>query len=136
MVDFFTIRNKHYLYSRTNYIYSHSALIMGMAFIKSGIDMSSFKGLKFWEGESKDLGYTLKANEIANWMLTQPNMFGIVEVKKNATEKDYATKKGIIFFQDTWEVNGYIDIWEGRFRNFYAKDAFLNAKEVWFWPLI
>jgi len=102
------------------------------------INLPYYKPLK---KDADSFRHFLRAQEIANWMDTKPNIFGIKKVFKrkdnpNMDHLFFSNKKGILFILDGWGYTDHIDIWNG----FKMKSGYLNyfskGKEIWLWELI
>ncbi|MFL0095637.1 T6SS effector amidase Tae4 family protein [Tenacibaculum maritimum] len=135
MVKFITIWNNHPGFANLCNFANQCAIRTGATFLKSNINMNTFKGVICWTPEHKKCNHVLRAQELADWMLTQPNKFGNASVKRETTHKDYRNKKGLVFFKDGWGAMDHIDIWNGSEMKAGSKDYFSKAKEVWFWEL-
>lgn len=135
MINFVTLWNAHSGFSDLCDFSNQCAIRMGDALKKSKVNMSSFKGVQCWEKEHKNSRHILRAQELADWMLTEPNYFGYVDVKKDVEFSDYSRKQGIVFIKDGWGVTDHIDVWNGTSMKSGYKNYFEKGQEVWFWSL-
>jgi len=120
------------------------AIRMGTALELSGIKMSqdrrilrrctteyrAFKHHK--DGLVK--GHVLAAQELANWIKSQPSTFGSRSVVNS--QEEILGRSGIIFFRDGWGATDHIDVWDGQslvggFPSYFDSDF----KELWFWDV-
>lgn len=135
MVNFITIWNNHPGFADLCDFSNQCAIRMGTALMKSKVNMSSFAGVRCWTKGHSSLNHTLRAQELADWMLRETSKFGDVEVKKNVTCKDYSKRQGIVLFRDGWGATDHIDIWNGTEMKAGYSNYFSLAREVWFWDL-
>ena len=102
----------------------------------AGISTKSFKGACCWHGHGRL--HILRAEELANWLATQPG-FGKPQKQKKVTSATYSGRTGIAFFKDAFK-NGidHIDLWDGVTRNRLGLGElsyFSLAQELWFWDI-
>jgi hypothetical protein len=96
----------------TNLFRNQCAIRMGVALAACGVNLRSFQGAKCWVNHSPR--HILRAQELANWMLTQRTTFGTVKKhRRGVTFADFAGKRGIVFIQNGWGPTDHIDIWDG-----------------------
>ena len=79
-------------------------------------------------------GHILAAQELANWIKSQPSTFGERSVVHSQDE--IMGRSGIIFFRDGWGTTDHIDVWDGEalvggFPSYF--DA--SFKDLWFWDI-
>ena len=111
------------------------AIRMGTTFHRAEIDMSSYEGVRCWEANHKGKNHTLRAQELADWISKQHNLFGTKTVTKNAKSSDFKNRQGLVFFIDGWGATDHIDLWNGTEMAAGYPNYFSKAKEVWFWDL-
>ena len=115
------------------------AIRMGVALEKSGIDTRSFDTMypkrRCYPGFKHEPRHILAAHELANWMKSKKQIFGIPEFYKNVTSKDFLNRKGIVFIKDGWGATDHIDLWNGVMMKGGFPTYFSQGKEVWFWEL-
>ncbi len=112
------------------------AIRLSVLFADTGLSTASFKGACCWHGHGRL--HILRAEEMANWLATQPN-FGKPQKKKKVTSTDYDGRTGIAFFKDAFK-NGidHIDLWDGVTRKRLGLgdvSYFGLAQELWFWDI-
>ncbi|MGR5150149.1 T6SS effector amidase Tae4 family protein [Photobacterium alginatilyticum] len=93
------------------------AIRMGVALEKSGIDTSSFD-LKYprrrcYPGFKHSPKHILAAQELANWIAANPNIFGQKKVITTERESSLKGIRGIIFIKNGWGSTDHIDVWNG-----------------------
>lgn len=113
------------------------AIRMGVALRESGVDLSSFRGAKCYPGFGHDPKHILRAQELADWLKTQPGLVGEVQVHTNVTSGHFGGKKGIVFIKNGWGPTDHIDVWNGLTGDMKGGDPayFARGQEVWFWEL-
>lgn len=79
-------------------------------------------------------GHVLAAQELANWIKSQPATFGSREVVHS--KEEIMGRSGLIFFRDGWGTTDHIDVWDGAslvggFPSYFESEF----KELWFWDL-
>ena len=79
-------------------------------------------------------GHVLAAQELANWIKSQPATFGSREVVHS--KEEILGRSGLIFFRDGWGTTDHIDVWDGEslvggFPSYFESEF----KELWFWDL-
>ena len=79
-------------------------------------------------------GHILAAQELANWIKSEPSTFGSREVLQS--KEQILGRSGVIFFKDGWGTTDHIDVWDGEslvggFPSYFESDY----KELWFWDL-
>lgn len=79
----------------------------------------------------------MRAQELANWLLTQTVVVGSVTKYKRGEipMADVRTRNGIVFIKDGWGATDHIDIW---YRGAMAGGEPLwltKGKELWLWRL-
>jgi Type VI secretion system (T6SS), amidase effector protein 4 len=134
------------------------AINLSASLIRSGVDMRTFPGQWSWQKDKPK--YAIRAQEIANWLLTpathlhtKVEMLSASEVFSDAAGKrGIRARTGIVFFQHYWGpgANGdHIDLWNGfrltdmfSYVRIYARLGSLGfstdyrlAKSVWFFPI-
>jgi hypothetical protein len=112
------------------------AIRMADCLSKVGVQFNTFKGAKCYPGHNHNQSHVLRAEELADWMKSRPQIFGRVDVKKAATSLDYKNKKGILFLLNFWgqgNQGDHIDLWNGNKMTRGAPEYFTRAEEVWFW---
>ena len=115
------------------------AMRMGVALEKSHVNMRSFD-IKFpqrrcYPGLKHSPAHILAAQQLADWLVTQPALFGSVIKRKKAISGDFGGKKGIVFIMNGWGQTDHIDLWNGQVMRAGQADYFALGKEVWFWEL-
>lgn len=110
------------------------AIRMGVALAGAGVNLRGFRGVKCWIQHTPR--HILRAQELANWMVTQTTTFGTVQKFRNkVSSADFAGKPGLVFIQDGWGATDHIDIWDGARMKGGDPSYFGLGKQVWFWPL-
>lgn len=118
---------------------------LGQALVKTGVNLSSFKGAKCWYKHTPK--HILRAEELANWLkspFSPVKRLTIFEGVNGFTQ--IKGKKGIIFFKDYYgpgNQGDHIDLWNGSRLTKYSswfEFAIRNGRHysdatVWFWPL-
>lgn len=61
MINFITLWNNHPGFADLCDFNNQCVIRMGTALIKSGVDMSSFNGVKCWNKDHKELNHRLRA---------------------------------------------------------------------------
>lgn len=110
------------------------AIRMGVCLEKSGIDTSSFTGVRCWHGHSP--GHILRAQELANWLESKSDLFG--HSQKSFSSSIVQGKRGILFIQNGWSGGvDHIDLWDGKKRQMIGGelDYLKLGEQVWFWEL-
>lgn len=84
--------------------------------------------------DGKVKGHVLAAQELANWIKSQPTIFGQRSIVHNKDE--ILGRSGILFFRDGWGTTDHIDVWDGQnlvggFPSYFDSDF----KELWFWDI-
>ncbi|WP_211665345.1 T6SS effector amidase Tae4 family protein [Leucothrix arctica] len=79
-------------------------------------------------------GHVLAAQELANWIKSEPSTFGSREVVHS--KEEILGRSGVIFFRDGWGTTDHIDVWDGEslvggFPSYFETEF----KELWFWDL-
>lgn len=111
---------------------------MGVCFNDAGVPTGSFTGAKCYPGHKHNPKHILRAEELANWMVSQSVYFGAVEKKSNVDSLDYIGKKGIILIKNFWGAGNqgdHIDLWNGMKMTQGTPEYFGKAQEVWFWEV-
>ncbi len=111
------------------------AIRMSVALAGAGVDLSSFRGARCYPGMGHGGSHVLRAQELADWIVLRPGIFGRVGKRKAVTFADYANRPGIVFVQNGWGATDHIDIWDGTAMKGGSPDYFALGKAVWFWPL-
>jgi hypothetical protein len=120
------------------------AIRMGTAMELSGIKLSTdrrvlrrctteYNAYKD-HAQGKVRGHVLAAQELANWIKSQPNTFGSRHIVHS--KEELLGRTGIIFFRDGWGATDHIDVWDGEslvggFPSYFNSDF----KELWFWDI-
>lgn len=112
------------------------AIRMGIALESSGVNTSSFNGLRCYPFLKHSPKHILRAQELANWLKKQKHIVGDVKSYKKATSVDFAAKKGIVFIKNGWGATDHIDVWDGVRMKGGSSIYFSLGQEVWFWELI
>lgn len=115
------------------------AIRMGVALEKAGVDTSSFDAMypdrRCYPGFEHAPRHILAAQELANWIKGNPNVFGRAEKHVRTTSEDFAGRKGIVFIKNGWGATDHIDLWNGSMMRGGFANYFSLGKEVWFWEL-
>lgn len=117
------------------------AIRMSVAFEESGVDLTSFAGVKCWEKHENGFKHILRAQELANWVDKHPEVFGnTIKLSRkkipNMNSKSFK-HKGLVFIMDGWLAGvDHIDLWNGIEMKAGMPDYFEKGKEIWFWVLI
>lgn len=120
------------------------AIRMGAALELSGIKLSTdrrvlrrctteYNAYKN-HAQGKVRGHVLAAQELANWIKSQPGTFGSRHIVHS--KEELLGRTGIIFFRDGWGATDHIDVWDGEslvggFPSYFNSDF----KELWFWDI-
>lgn len=120
------------------------AIRMGAALELSGIKLSTdrrvlrrctteYNAYKD-HAQGKVRGHVLAAQELANWIKSQPGTFGSRHIVHS--KEELLGRTGIIFFRDGWGATDHIDVWDGEslvggFPSYFNSDF----KELWFWDI-
>ena len=120
------------------------AIRMGAALELSGIKLSEDRRVlrrctteyRVYRDHKSGLikGHVLAAQELANWIKSQPSTFGPRHIFHS--KEEIMGKSGLIFFRDGWGTTDHIDIWDGAalvggFPSYFDSDF----KELWFWDM-
>lgn len=114
------------------------AIRMGVCLSDAGVPTSSFSGAKCYPGHNHNQIHILRAQELADWMVSQSTYFGEAEVKKDVGSSDYSGRKGIVFLKNFWgpgSQGDHIDLWNGTKMSQGAPEYFGRAQEAWFWEV-
>jgi len=134
----------------------YCAISLSECFIRSGIDISLFKGNKCWSHQGKK--HILLAEDFANGMKknTPQNFSSLEKIQPESFQDALSKKTGVIFFKDYWQrgkenfknrSGDHIDLWNkdeitssGMFMRsisefFGAVSDFNKSKEIWFWEM-
>lgn len=134
----------------------YCAIMMSECFIRSGIDMSLFKGNRCWSHQGKR--HMLLAEDLANGLkLNPPPSFGMLEkIHPGSFQSALSNRTGVIFFKDYWRRGSesfnqrsgdHIDLWNKReitssgmyirsLLEFLGRVSDLNkSREIWFWEV-
>jgi hypothetical protein len=134
----------------------YCAIMMSECFIRSGIDVSLFKGNRCWSHQGKK--HVLLAEDFASGLKsrTPPGFGGLEKVQPGSFQSTLDSKTGVIFFKDYWQRGSesfstrsgdHIDLWNkdqitgsGMFMRsvyeFFGAVSDLNkCKEIWFWEV-
>jgi len=112
------------------------AVRMGIALGKSGVNMNRYTGVKCWHGHTP--AHAIRAEEMGNWMIKNPTIFGPVQKHKKVTDADFKGKPGIIVLINFWGTGNqgdHVDIWNGLEMKAGSNSYFGLAEQVWFWEL-
>jgi hypothetical protein len=112
------------------------AIRMGVALNGAGLSTAPFLGAKCYPNLKHSPKHTLRAQELANWLVTQTAAVGTVQkYKTKMTSAEFWGKTGIVFIQDGWGATDHIDIWDGTALKGGSPEYFARGKQVWFWAL-
>ncbi|EHR0555894.1 hypothetical protein R5M54_004731 [Vibrio alginolyticus] len=115
------------------------AIRMGVALEETGIDTSTFDqkypNRRCYPGFKHSPRHILAAQELANWISVNPNIFGNKELIKDQREKSLIGRRGIIFIRNGWGSTDHIDVWDGEHMKGGAPDWINLGDEVWFWEI-
>jgi hypothetical protein len=134
----------------------YCAIMLSECFIRSGIDMSLYKGNRCWSHPGKK--HILRAEDLANSLEKHPSPgFGALEnIQPASFQSTLSNKTGVIFFKDYWRRGNesfsdrsgdHIDLWNkdqitssGMFLRsvleFLGRVSDLNkSREIWFWEV-
>jgi len=141
---------------------NYCAIMMSECFIKSGVNISSYKGKKCWSHPGPK--HLLLAEELAeNLRLSPPSHFGrMIKVNPKTFQKELKDKTGVIYFKDYWQRTNpiskkketfdnrsgdHIDLWNKNettgggmlYRSVTEFFGFVsdlnNSKQIWFWEI-
>ncbi|WP_354354099.1 T6SS effector amidase Tae4 family protein [Variovorax boronicumulans] len=126
---------------------------MGTAFIRSSVDLSSFRGVYSWQKDSPK--YPIRAQELANWL--DSGTSGLMSRTEKYSGKEgfekIAGRTGIVFIQNYWgegRQGDHIDLWNGRrmteLMSYFRVQWHLSwegtltdmrvAQAIWFWQVL
>lgn len=134
----------------------YCAIMLSECLIKSGINISAYKGNKCWSHAGQK--HILLAEDLAKGLeLSPPSHFGrMLKIKPSTFQKELKDKTGIIFFKDYWQRDGellgsrsgdHIDLWNKdrisstsmltrNILEFLGRVSDLNqSKAIWFWEV-
>ena len=79
-------------------------------------------------------GHVLAAQELANWIKSQPATFGTRHIVSN--KSDIIGRPGLIFIRNGWDSTDHIDVWDGEslaggFPSYFDVDY----DDLWFWDV-
>lgn len=115
------------------------AIRMGVALEETGIDTSSFDTKyprrRCYPGFKHSPKHILAAQELANWMDVNPNIFGQKSVIREQRKSGLEGRKGIIFIKNGWGSTDHIDVWDGKAMKGGSPDWINLGDEVWFWEI-
>ena len=134
----------------------YCSILLSDCFIKSGYDISAFKGNKCWSHTGKkhillaeDFATALKASNL-------PGLSAMVKINPGSFQSELDGKTGVIFFKDYWQrgkeafaqrSGDHIDLWnKDRITSssmlirgvleFFGRVSDLNkSREIWFWAV-
>lgn len=121
------------------------AIALSAALLKSGVSLSSFKGVKSWEQGKPE--YAIRAQELADWLVSNKSRFGLSVTKHSGNDAFEAMsgKKGIVFIQNYYgpgNQGDHIDLWNGsrmtdwtsyfRVNWSFRQSNLYSAQSVWF----
>ena len=102
----------------------HCSINVSHTFIKSGINLRNFKGVKcYYKCPLGTNRHSLRAQELADWLITRP-FKECPKPKQYSGEKfeeGIKSKKGIVFFKNYWQrdyetgntrTGDHIDLWD------------------------
>jgi hypothetical protein len=108
---------------------------MSVALAGAGVNLSRFRGARCYPGLDHGGRHILRAQELANWIVANPTIFGAVAKRTGVTSTDHSNTPGIVFIRDGWGAVDHIDIWSGTEMSGGDTTYFAAGKEVWFWAL-
>lgn len=134
----------------------YCAIMLSECLIKSGINISSYKGNRCWSHPGSK--HILLAEDLAKGLKASPPPgFGkMIQVNPKTFQKELADKAGVIFFKDYWprgnepeqtRSGDHIDLWDKDkitsssmfFRSVYeffgALSDLNRSKQIWFWEI-
>lgn len=134
----------------------YCAIMLSECFIRSGVDLSQFKGNRCWSHQGKK--HILLAEDLANGLKRHtPAGFNKSErIQPGSYQSALSDKTGVIFFRDYWQrgiesferrSGDHIDLWNkneitssGMFirslLEFLGRVSDLNkSREIWFWEI-
>jgi len=135
---------------------NYCAILLSECFIKSGVDLSTYKGSKCWSHAGKK--HSLLASDLAHWLSsnTPPNFGKKEKILPNSFQETLKGRKGVIYFKDYWQrgkesfssrSGDHIDLWNENkitggtmlYRSVIELFGFVSdlnkSKEVWFWEV-
>ena len=113
------------------------AIRMGVALQGAGMSIDDYTGLLCYPNYGHDPRHILRAQELADWLLTKEGDVGKATKRKNVSAADYKDMNGIVFVKDGWGATDHIDVWNGVKGEMKGgkPEYFALGKEVWFWKL-
>ncbi|MCP4492494.1 MAG: hypothetical protein GY820_35080 [Gammaproteobacteria bacterium] len=134
----------------------YCAIMLSESFIRSGVDLSLFKGNRCWSHQGKK--HILLAEDFANGLKSnRSSVFGKLEkIPPGSYQSTLSNRTGVIFFKDYWQRGNesfsqrsgdHIDLWNkdeitssGMFirslLEFIGRVSDLNkSREIWFWEV-
>ncbi len=114
------------------------AVRLGLALQGAGVKTDSVSGARCWNGHGQK--HILRVLDLVPWIEKQAAMIGCKKktVHKGVTSADFATKNGIVYFQNFYGRNNqgdHIDLWNGQKIAKGDLDFFERSEEVWFWAM-
>lgn len=120
----------------TKYFTNQCAIRMGVALRGAGINLGSFRGAVCYPNLKHSPRHVLRAQELANWLMTQTSFVGQVTIHKKVTSGDFIGRQGLVFINNGWGPTDHIDAWDGSALKGGAREYFALGEEVWFWELL
>lgn len=113
------------------------AIKLGLSLQRAGVDMSSYQKAKCcWFGHAEK--HVLRAEELAAWLKSRPELFGPVERLKLTSAQAFLGRQGIVLFKNFWGPGlqgDHIDVWNGAELSDGEPNYFERSQEVWFWEV-
>jgi hypothetical protein len=119
------------------------AIRLGIALADSGVNLSSFPGVRCWEKGHKN--HTLRVEQLVTWLKAQTKVFGKPTVYKGKTPdngekalKELAGKTGIVAWLNFWgngNQGDHIDLWDGYMIRKGSLDYFSRCGHILFWSV-
>ncbi|WP_075186119.1 type VI secretion system amidase effector protein Tae4 [Teredinibacter haidensis] len=134
----------------------YCAIMMSECFIRSGVDLSLYKGNRCWSHSGKK--HVLLAEDFANGLskFNPPVFSNVTKIPPGSFQTQLEGKTGVIFFKDYWQrgkesferrSGDHIDLWnKDRITSssmfvrgvleFFGRVSDLNkSREIWFWEV-
>jgi hypothetical protein len=123
------------------YFANQCCIRLGLCFVGSGIDLSSYRGAFCWHGHGRL--HPVRAEEMKLWLDSDSVTFvGLSEKalqrRGHLSAHTYYGRTGIVLLRHFWgpgHRGDHIDLWDGSNMTHGDPDYFGRSEEVWFWPL-
>lgn len=117
------------------------AVRMSECFSNAGVSTDTFKGQRCYPGHGHNQSHILRAEELAKWITTVPEVFGNVQKNDPSPATAYNGRTGIVFFLNFWgrgNQGDHIDLWNGKTLTEGGNSDYFQATApsgLWFWDV-